>query len=98
MKSTILAIASFAALASGGAHADQYFGADGVLKFDGSRTRAEVKAEAVSEARYHGNAEYTGMQPTQFAKSSSVDAKVVRAEAAEAVRLGQIPRGEAGPV
>ena len=91
----VLAIAAIAAAFTGVARADdadpsQQF----ALKFEGSRTRAEVMAEAarVSATRSLEPAGSRVLAPLQ----SSVDVKVVRARAAEAVRLGQIPAGEIG--
>jgi len=95
MKTTILAIAAFAALASAGARADEFNGSEGVLKFEGTRTRAEVKAEATQQARDYRYQD-DGVGQTRFAQSSTLDAKVVRAEAAQALRLGQIAHGEIG--
>ena len=74
--------------------ADEVDASQFAVKFEGTRTRAEVKAEAatVSSTR---SLEPAGSrviaQPT-----SNLDPKLVRAEAAEAVRLGQISRGEIG--
>jgi hypothetical protein len=98
MKSkAILAIAALAAIASTGARADdadasqQY-----AIKFEGSRTRAEVMAEAAKVASTRSTVP-AGSRVAAPVKST-VDAKVLRAEAAQAVRLGQIPRGEAGHI
>ncbi|MBI2770313.1 MAG: DUF4148 domain-containing protein [Burkholderiales bacterium] len=88
----ILAIAAFAAIASTGARAEadasQY-----VHKFEGNRTRAEVMAEAavVSATR---STEPAGSRIAAPLKST-VDAKALREQAAQAVRLGQISYGEA---
>jgi hypothetical protein len=90
----ILAIAAFAAVASAGVRADEADASQFAVKFEGTRTRAEVKAEAatVSATRSTEPAgSRVAAQPT-----SNLDPKVVRAEAAEAVRLGQIPYGETG--
>lgn len=89
----ILAIAAFAALASAGARADEADASQFAVQFQGSRTRAEVMAEAATVASTR-SIEPAGSRvaaPLQ----SSVDAKAVRAEAAQALRLGQIPHGEA---
>ena len=92
----ILAIAAFAAIAATGARADEADASQYAIKFDGSRTRAEVMAEAATVASTRST-EPAGSRvaaPLQ----STVDAKVLRAEAAQAVRLGQIPHGEAGQI
>ena len=48
-----LSVAAVAAFAAFGAHADEADGSQFALKFDTNRTRAEVNAEAVVEARTH---------------------------------------------
>ena len=42
---TLLAVAAFAAVAATGAHADEADASQYAVKFEGSRTRAEVQAE-----------------------------------------------------
>ncbi|MDF2462831.1 MAG: hypothetical protein K0Q43_1066 [Ramlibacter sp.] len=93
---SILAIAAFAAAAATGAHADEADASQFAVKFEGSRTRAEVMAEAakVASTRSTEPAGSRVAAPVQ----STVDAKVLRAQAAEAVRLGQIPSGEIGNI
>lgn len=90
-----LAIAAVTAAAfSGVARADEADASQFVIKFDGSRTRAEVMAEAAAVAKTR-SIEPAGSRvaaPLQ----SGVEAKVVRAQAAEALRLGKIPSGEIG--
>ncbi len=64
------------------------------------RTRAEVQAEYLAD-RSHGaamNGEAGGSYIVAAPASSTVDAKSLRAEAAQAVRLGQIAHGEAGQI
>jgi len=90
----ILAIAAFAAIASTGVRADEADASQFAVQFQGSRTRAEVMAEAATVAATHGT-EPAGSRVAAPLKST-VDAKVLRAEAAQAVRLGQISAGEAG--
>ncbi|WP_298932991.1 DUF4148 domain-containing protein [uncultured Ramlibacter sp.] len=89
----IIALAAFAAIASTGARAEadasQY-----VVQFEGNRLRAEVQAEAATVAK-NRSTEPAGSRvaaPLQ----STVDTKLVRAQAAEAVRLGKISAGEVG--
>ena len=90
----ILAIAAFAAVASTGVRADEADASQYVVKFEGTRTRAEVKAEAatVSSTR---SLEPAGSR-VAAQPSSNLDPKLVRAEAAEAARLGQTSHGEIG--
>ena len=90
----ILAIAAFAAVASTGVRADEADASQYAVKFEGSRTRAEVKAEAATVSATRSN-EPAGSRVAAPMKST-LDPKLVRAEAAEAVRLGQIPHGEIG--
>lgn len=93
-KSTaLIAIAAFAALASTAARAEspvaesQY-----AASIDGSRTRAEVMAEAATVAKTRST-EPAGSRVAAPVKST-LDTATVRAQAAQAVRLGQIPSGE----
>jgi hypothetical protein len=92
----ILAIAAFAAIASTGARADDADASQYVINFEGSRTRAEVMAEAAKVASTRSTEPAGSRVAAQV--QSTVDAKAVRAQAAEAVRLGQIPHGEAGHI
>ena len=85
---SVAAVAAFAAL---GAHADEADGSQFALKFETNRTRAEVHAEAVVEARTH-SLEPAGSRVVTY--TSTADRAAVRAQAAEAVRTGQIPHGE----
>jgi hypothetical protein len=89
----ILAIAAFAAIASTGARADEADSSQFAVKFEGNRTRAEVMAEAANVASTRST-EPNGSRIAAPLKST-LDTKVVRAEAAQAVRLGQISSGEA---
>lgn len=95
-KSSLLALAAVALLASGAARADEADASQFALKFEGSRTRAEVMAEAATVAATRST-EPAGSRVAAPVKST-VDAKVLRAQAAEAVRLGQIPSGEIGSI
>src|SRR5437868_1102704 len=91
---SIIALAAFAALASTGVRADEADASQFATQFQGSRTRAEVQAEAVTVAA-NRSTEPAGSRVAAPLKST-VDARVLRAQAAEAVRLGQIGYGEAG--
>jgi len=88
----LIAVAAFAAAASGVARADEADASQFALQFEGQRTRAEVQAEAarVPATRSIEPAGSRVAAPIE----SKVDVKTVRAQAAEAVRLGQIPSGE----
>jgi hypothetical protein len=90
----LLAIAAFAAVASMGARADEADGSQFALKFDGQRSRAEVMAEAASVPATRST-EPAGSRVAAPMKST-VDVKAVRAQAARALKLGQISYGEAG--
>lgn len=93
---SLLAVAAIAAFAATGASADEVDASQFVIQFDGSRTRAEVMAEA-SKVAANRNLETYGSRVTP-ALQSALDRKVVRAQAAEAVRLGQIPSGDVGHI
>ncbi|MEO5670322.1 MAG: DUF4148 domain-containing protein [Ramlibacter sp.] len=92
----ILAIAAFAAIASTGARADEADASQYVLKFEGNRTRAEVMAEAATVAA-NRSIEPAGSRVAAPVKST-VDAKALREQVTQAVRLGQLPHGEAGHI
>ncbi|WP_041675726.1 DUF4148 domain-containing protein [Ramlibacter tataouinensis] len=92
---TLLAVLALAAAASTGARADEAEGSQHVLQFEGSRTRAEVQAEAAGLPSGGTTQEHAGagvLAPRQ----SGLDAASVRAQAAEAVRTGEISSGEVG--
>ena len=93
MKSNhLFAVAALAVLVSAGARADDAVAPEHTQAFQGSRTRAEVMAEAARVTLNH-NHEPAGSRvaaPVQ----SKLERASVRAQAAEAVRLGQIPSGE----
>jgi len=93
---SILAIAAVAAAFSGIARADEADGSQFAIKFEGSRTRAEVAAEAATVPATR-SLEPAGSRVAAPIKST-VDAKVLRAQSAEAVRLGLISSGEAGRI
>ena len=90
----LLAIAAVAAAFSGFAQADEADGSQYAIKFEGSRTRAEVMAEAarVPATRSTEPAGSRVAAPV----TSTVETAAVRAEAAQALRLGKIPSGEIG--
>lgn len=91
----ILALAAFAAIASTGVRADEADASQFAIEFTGSRTRAEVQAEAAQVAK-NRSTEPAGSRVAAPVKSSAEQRQAVRAEAAEALRLGRISSGEAG--
>jgi hypothetical protein len=86
-----LSVTAIAAFTAFGAHADEADGSQFALQFETNRTRAEVNAEAVVQARTH-SMEPAGSRVATY--QSTADRATVRAQTAEAVRTGQIPRGE----
>ena len=88
-----LSIAAVAAFASIGAHADEADSSQFALQFDTNRTRAEVQAEAATVAATRSQ-EPAGSRVVTY--QSTADRAAIRAQAAEAVRTGQIPSGETG--
>jgi hypothetical protein len=91
---SLFAVAAVAAAFSAGAHADEADGSQHAIKFEGNRLRAEVQAEAAQVAR-NRSTEPAGSRVAAPIKSN-VDTQTLRAETAQAVRLGLISRGEAG--
>ena len=89
---SLLAVASLALLAATGAHADEADGSQFAIKFDGSRTRAEVMAEAANVARTRST-EPAGSRVLTPVKST-VDVQALRASTIQSVRNGQISQGE----
>ena len=87
----VAALATLAAVASLGAQADEADASQYAVKFEGSRTRAEVNAEAVAKVAKHSQ-EPAGSR--LLTVESKADRATVRAETAQAVKLGQIPSGE----
>ena len=93
---TLLAIAALAVVASTGARADEADASQYGIKFEGNRLRAEVQAEAAKVAATR-SIEPAGSRVAAPLKST-LDTQTVRAQAAEAVRLGQISSGEVGRI
>ena len=89
----LLSIAAVAAFASFGAHADDADGSQHALQFEGSRTRAEVQAEA---AKVAATRSFEPAGSRVLSAESKTDRATVRAQAAEAVRTGKIISGEIG--
>lgn len=93
MKSNhLFAVAALAVLVSAGAHADDAVAPEHTQAFQGSRIRAEVMAEAALAVRNRSN-EPAGSRVLARVQSK-LDRESVRAQASQAVRLGQIPSGE----
>ncbi len=92
MKTTnLFAVTAFATLAAFGAHADEADGSQYGIKATSVRTVAEVKAEAKTPVKIsNGSTGFIGV--TQ----SGTDRAAVRADAAAALRAGQISQGEIG--
>jgi hypothetical protein len=88
-----LSIAAVAAFASFGAQADEADASQFATKFETNRTRAEVAAEAATVAQTR-SIEPAGSRVVTY--QSTADRAAVRAQAADAVRTGQIPSGERG--
>ncbi len=95
MKSTkFIAVAALSLLAAAAsvAYADEADGSQFALRFEGNRTRAEVMAEAAQVAATRST-EPNGSRVAAPVKSVT-GRDAVRAQAAQAVRLGQIGYGE----
>jgi hypothetical protein len=90
----LLAIAAVAAAFSGLARADEADASQYATQIEGSRTRAEVMAEAARVPATRST-EPAGSRVAEPVKST-LQTAVVRAEAAQALRLGKIPSGEIG--
>ncbi|MGZ5180754.1 MAG: DUF4148 domain-containing protein [Ramlibacter sp.] len=90
---SLLAIAAIAAAFSATAQAGEADYASNLPQFQGQRDRAEVRADGVWAAQ-NRNPEPAGSRVAAPLKSN-VTAQAVRADAAQAVRLGQIAHGEA---
>ena len=88
----LFATLAIAAAATGVARADEADASQFALKFEGNRTRAEVMAEAATVSATRST-EPNGSRVAALPKSS-LAVQSVRAEAAQALRLGQIPSGE----
>ena len=88
-----LSVAAVAAFAAFGAHADEADASQFATKFETNRTRAEVAAEAATVVQTR-LIEPAGSRVVTY--KSTADRAAVRAQAAEAVRTGQISSGEIG--
>ena len=91
--SRVLAVAALAVAASFGAQADEADASQYAAQFHGTRSRAEVQAEAVKSVGDRSQ-ELAAMGTQTLSAPSTTDRATVRAETIRAVRLGQIPSGE----
>jgi hypothetical protein len=89
----LLATVAVAAAFSGAARADDADASQYVIQFEGSRTRAEVMAEAARVPATR-NLEPAGSRVAELPRST-LDVQTVRAETIQALRAGKIPAGEA---
>ncbi|MFY3386123.1 DUF4148 domain-containing protein [Paracidovorax sp. MALMAid1276] len=89
----ILSVAAVAAFTAFGAHADEADASQFATQFETNRTRAEVQAEASSVAQNRSQ-EPAGSRVVTY--KSTADRAAVSAQAADAVRTGQISSGEIG--
>lgn len=89
----LIAIATFAAIASTGVRAETPdLASQFALQSEGNRTRAEVMAEASVKVKTHSQ-EPAGSRVAATVRSA-VSTAIVRGEAAQALRLGKIKSGE----
>jgi hypothetical protein len=88
----LLATLAIAAAATGAARADEADASQFAVKFEGNRTRAEVMAEAATVSATR-SIEPAGSRVSALPKST-LAVSTVRADAAQALRLGKIPSGE----
>jgi hypothetical protein len=89
----ILSLAAIAAFASFGAAADEADASQYATKFQTQRTRAEVQADAATVSATRSIIP-SGSVVLDY--KSTADRAAVSAQAAEAVRTGQIAFGETG--
>ena len=89
----LIAVAAFAALASTAVRAETpALSSQFAIQIEGNRTRAEVMSEAVAAVKNYSHIP-SGSKVIAPIKSD-VTTATVRAQAAQALRLGQIPSGE----
>ena len=89
---TVATLAALSAVASVAVHADEADGSQYGINFNSTRTRAEVKAEAVAAV---GDRRQELAALGASAVHSQASRATVRAETVQAQRLGKIPAGEA---
>ncbi|MCG2594934.1 DUF4148 domain-containing protein [Ramlibacter sp. XY19] len=93
-KHLLAIVAASAAAFSGIASADEADASQYAIQIEGARTRAEVQAEAARVPATRST-EPAGSRVAEPVKSS-LQTATVRAEAAQALRLGKISSGEIG--
>ena len=87
----LFAVSALTALFAFSAHADEADGSERALNFNSTRSAAEVRAEALMPVRItNGGTGFIGVT------NSAVSRAAVKAQAAAAVRSGQISQGEIG--
>lgn len=91
--SRFFSTAVLATLASVGAHAAELDSAQFATQFEGNRTWAEVVAEAAQVPMTRSQIP-SGSKAESY--KSVADRSVIRSQAADAVRMGQISSGETG--
>jgi hypothetical protein len=92
----VAAISVLAAFASTAVRADEADGSQHALQFQGSRTRAEVMAEAATVPSTRST-EPAGSRVAPLTKSA-LDRATVRDDAKQASRAGLTNQGEAGHI
>ena len=90
---SLAAVAAFTAFTAFGAQADEADASRFATKFETSRTRAEVMAEASTVSQSSG-AIPVGSRALVY--TSTADRGAVNAQAVEALRTGKISSGEIG--
>ena len=86
-------VAALATVAASAPHTAEADGSQFAVQFNSTRSAVEVHAEAATKVATHSQ-EPAGSRVAATVQSAT-DRATVRAQAADAVRLGQIPRGEA---
>lgn len=89
----LFSAAALATVAATGAHAADLDPAQFATKFEGNRTRAEVAAEAAQVPMTRSQIP-SGSKPEAY--NSVADRALIRSQAADSVRTGQISSGETG--
>ncbi|HZY17723.1 MAG TPA: DUF4148 domain-containing protein [Ramlibacter sp.] len=89
---SVLTIAALSAVFSAAAHAGEADFSSNLPRFEGQRTRAEVRADAV-QAVQNRNPEPAGSRIAAPVKST-LSVQAVREQAAAALRQGQITTGD----
>ena len=91
LTTRLVAVSALAALFAFPAHADEADGSERALNFNSTRNAAEVRIEAQMPMRItNGGTGFIGLT------NSAVSRDAIKAQAAAAVRSGQISQGEIG--